>query len=123
MNNQDESIKKENRKALKVYIPFLIVSAIVGGVIGFFSATNGIQNFGEACSRTLSQLLYLLSPYGVILTELATVSAGICYYLTAKKELGNAEKEAEEEMEEEMEEPRQEEDDLIPILSMTNAFD
>lgn len=29
----------------------------------------------------------------------------------------------EEEMEEEMEEPRQEEDDLIPILSVTNAFD
>ena len=26
-------------------------------------------------------------------------------------------------MEEEMEEPRQEEDDLIPILSVTNAFD
>ena len=44
---QDEVIKKENRKALKLFIPILIVSTIVGGVIGFFSATNGIQNFGE----------------------------------------------------------------------------
>lgn len=121
MNNQDESIKKENRKALKVYIPILIVSAIVGGVIGFFSATNGIQNFGEACSRTLSQLLYLLSPYGVILTELATVSAGICYYLTAKKELGNAEKEAEEEMDEEMEEAACDRVDLLLSKSMIIA--
>ena len=118
---QDEVIKKENRKALKLFIPILIVSTIVGGVIGFFSATNGIQNFGEACSRTLSQLLYLLSPYGVILTELATVSAGICYYLTAKKELGNAEKEAEEEMEEEMEEAACDRVDLLLSKSMIIA--
>lgn len=118
---QDEVIKKENRKALKLFIPILIVSTIVGGVIGFFSATNGIQNFGEACSRTLSQLLYLLSPYGVILTELATVSAGICYYLTAKKELGNAEEEAEKERDEEMEEAACDRVDLLLSKSMIIA--
>ena len=118
MNNQNESIKKENRKALKVFVPILIVSAILGGVVGFFSATNGIQNFGEACSRTLSQLLYLLSPYGVILTELATVSAGICYYLTAKKELGNAEKAMEQETGEEMDEAACDRVDLLLSKSM-----
>ena len=122
MNNQDEVIKKENRKALKVYIPILIVSAVVGGVIGFFSATKGIQNFGEACSQTMSHLLYLLSPYGVIVTEAVTVLAGIRYYLTAKKELGKAEKalekEKEEEMEDEMDEAACDRVDLLLSKSM-----
>ena len=125
--NQDETIKKENRKALKVYIPILIVSAIVGGIIGFFSATNGIQNFGEACSQTMSHLLYLLSPYGVIVTEAAAVLAGIYYYLTSKKELEHcapkdakaaAGEEMEKELNEEMDEETCDRVDLLLSKSM-----
>lgn len=118
---QDEVIKKENRKALKLFIPILIVSAIGGGIIGFFAGTRGIQNFGEACSQTMSQLLYLLSPYGVIVTEAVTILAGIRYYLTAKKELGNAEKALEKEMEEEMDEAACDRVDLLLSKSMIIA--
>ena len=43
MNNEKNKI--ENRKALKIYIPFLIVMAIVGGIIGLFSTTNAAQQW------------------------------------------------------------------------------
>lgn len=84
---QDEVIKKENRKALKLFIPILIVSAIGGGIIGFFAGTRGIQNFGESCSQTMSLFLYTISPYGVIAAEVVSVLAGLYYYLASKKNL------------------------------------
>lgn len=117
---QDEAIKKENRKALKVYIPILIVSAIGGGIIGFFSATNGIQNFGEACSQTMSLFLYTLSPYGVIAAEVVSVLAGLCYYLTSKKELECCvhEEAKAEEADEELDEESYDRVDLLLSKSM-----
>ena len=54
--NQDEAIKKENRKALKVYIPILIVSAIVGGIIGFFGKPLARKSNGEKLEKVINRL-------------------------------------------------------------------
>ena len=34
---QNDAIKKENKKALKVFIPVIIVAGLIGGVFGFLS--------------------------------------------------------------------------------------
>lgn len=39
----NEEIKKANRKALPKFIVLCIAAALVGGVMGYFAAANGID--------------------------------------------------------------------------------
>lgn len=75
--NSDIEIKKANRKALPKFILIIIISAIVGGGIGFFSAeygldalSGGIKTAGEAFGLRVAPWLMLATAIAVLLISL-----------------------------------------------------
>lgn len=64
--NSDKN-KRENRKALKIFIPIIFAAAVIGGVIGAFSATGTAEQIAKTagsvlakpCFRQLHMLLFL----------------------------------------------------------------
>ncbi len=89
--NQD-SIKKENRKALKIYIPFLAACCIIGGMVGYFGFRSGAEEAADRLQRFVSELLYGVAPYGVILAVLIPLVWSIFNYRKAKGLYDAAEK-------------------------------
>ena len=85
-NSMNEKIKKENRKALKIFIPMIIAAGLIGGVFGFFSQTEWMQNFFADFGGNLDKAVYLTIPYLVIVTVVVTFLTGLMYYRKAKKD-------------------------------------
>lgn len=83
-NEKNALIKKENRKALKIFIPMVILGGIGGGIFGFFSQTMGIQNLADQIGELVAKILYVASPYGVIIAEVGALLAGLYTYRKAK---------------------------------------
>ena len=83
---QNDVIKKENKKALKVFIPAIIVAGLVGGVFGYFSQSELFQNTSGDLGTAVGNLMFQMIPYLVILTEVLTFAAGLTYYRKAKKD-------------------------------------
>ncbi len=83
---QMDNIKKENKKALKVFFPILIAGGLFGGLIGFFSQTELFQNFSGDIGTVIGDLFFRIIPYLVILTEAVTFAAGLVYYKKAQKD-------------------------------------
>lgn len=80
-----DNIKKENRKALKLYIPILIVCGFFGAIIGFISARNGVQTSADMLGHTVSEILYLISPYAVMFAILLPSAWALMVYRSAVK--------------------------------------
>lgn len=78
MNNEKNKI--ENRKALKIYIPFLIVMAIVGGIIGLFSTTNAAQQWTVCIEDAFNKTVYAISPWAVVGFTAAGMIIAAIYY-------------------------------------------
>ena len=101
-NEKNESIKKENRKALKIYIPTLLICAVLGGVVGFFTATGNVQRLGTELGSWLGEFFYQISPYCLIAAEVISIAASLYFYLSARKAAeGCSGEEKEDEHEEE----------------------
>ena len=83
---QNDAIKKENKKVLKVFIPVIIVAGLIGGVFGFFSQTELLQNFSGDIGTVIGDMLFRIIPYLVILTEVVTFAGGLVYYKKAQKD-------------------------------------
>lgn len=84
MNN--ERNRRENRKALKVFIPIIIAAAVVGGIVGGMASTDGAKDIAANISDFLRELLYLIAPYGVVLTGTAGILIAWYFYKSAEKE-------------------------------------
>lgn len=82
--NSDRN-KRENKKALKVFIPVIIAAAVIGGILGAFSSTGTAEEIAKTLGDAASELLFLLSPYIVIGTVITGVAGGICCYKSAQK--------------------------------------
>lgn len=78
MNNEKNKI--ENRKALKVYIPFLIVMAVVGGIIGLFSTTDAAQRWTVYIEDAFNNAVYVISPWAVVGFTAAGMIIAAIYY-------------------------------------------
>ncbi len=85
-NKVNDNIKKENGKALKIFIPIIIVAGLFGGVFGFFSQTEWMQNFFADFGGNLDKAVYLVIPYLVIVTVVVTFLAGLVFYRKARKD-------------------------------------
>ena len=83
---QNDAIKKENKKALKVFILVIIVAGLIGGVFGFLSQTELLQNFSGDIGTVIGDMLFRIIPYLVILTEVVTFAGGLVYYKKAQKD-------------------------------------
>ena len=64
MNN--EKNRQENRKALKIYIPFLIVMAVIGGILGLISTTAAAHRLTSYIEASLFQGCLYDIPMGSI---------------------------------------------------------
>lgn len=83
---QNDAIKKENKKALKVFIPVLIVAGLVGGLFGYFSQTEMFQNFSGNIGELAGELVYQSVPYLMILTEVVVFALSLVYYKRGKRD-------------------------------------
>ncbi len=78
-----DNIKKENRKALKLYIPIIIACGVFGAIVGFISARSDVQTSADMLGHTVSEILYLISPYVVILAVLLPSAWALMGYRSA----------------------------------------
>lgn len=82
---KNDEIKRENRKALKTYIPTLILCAAVGGVFGFFAYASGLQQAAGQITSWAKAASFTLSPYCVIGVVLISLILSLHQYYQAKK--------------------------------------
>lgn len=82
--NKDDSIKKENKKALKVFIPVIICAGLIGGIFGWFSTDivehGGAQDLADA----LEQCIHVVAPYLLMALEVVLVAVGYIGYKKGK---------------------------------------
>lgn len=84
-STKNDEIKRENRKALKTYIPTLILCAAVGGVFGFFAYASGLQQAAGQITSWAKAASFALSPYCVIGVVLISLILSLYQYYQAKK--------------------------------------
>ena len=85
MNN--DTNKKENRKALKFFIPFLIILAFAGGAIGVLSTTAAASDISGKITSAVEDIMYFISPYMVILFTFAGITTALIYYRKRKERI------------------------------------
>ncbi len=80
-----ERSKRENRKALRIFIPVMIAAALVGGLIGGFSSTGTAAGLADSIASYLDRAAYLLSPYLMIASVIVGI-VGVCFcYRSARR--------------------------------------
>lgn len=64
-SNHVEEIKKEDKKAFKGYIVIIVISGIIGGIIGA-SSVYLKKIFGEAIPSLLMSIFQVITPFASI---------------------------------------------------------
>ena len=84
-NNRVEEIKKEDKKAFKSFIIVMIISAMVGAIIGGGSIYLQ-KHIGDELSDFLLNILMTITPYAsLVLSILVTIVSVIVYNSSRKK--------------------------------------
>lgn len=94
MNNNE--IKKANRKALPKFILIMLVSMIVGGVVGFFSAKYEVNTLVGAIKTAGALFGTRFAPWLMLVTAIVVPLVCIPIYQSAKKLLSTWDGEDEE---------------------------
>ncbi len=88
MDNNNE-IKKANRKALPKFILILVISTIIGGVIGFFSVKYGLDALSSKIKAVGEIFGLRIAPYLMLATAIITPIVSVAIYSKAKKLLAS----------------------------------
>ena len=83
MNNDKN--RQENKKAIKKFIPIVIISAIVGGVIGACASSEGIVDSLRMVSIVIENVLFVSMPWIIIINCVAGFAATIYIYRNSCK--------------------------------------
>ena len=81
-NNKAENNKKENKAALKKFIPMLIVCALIGGLVGGASSFIGYSDFSGSIVEAALLIVNMVSPWAVII--LGVLSFIVCWVIYRK---------------------------------------
>ena len=81
---ENNTVKKDNRKALPKYLLILFVAAIFGGVLGFAAGWVGHDNISEVIASAVTRGLTAAAPWALLATSAASLSVIICLYRGAK---------------------------------------
>ena len=81
-NNKAENNKKENKAALKKFIPMLIVCALIGGLVGGASSFIGYSDFSGSIVEAALLIVNMVSPWAVII--LGVLSFIVCCVIYRK---------------------------------------
>lgn len=81
-----EKNRQENKKAIKKFIPIVIVSAIAGGIIGACASSKGIVDTVHMFSAAVEKLLFVSMPWAIILNCAAGFAITIYIYKTSSRD-------------------------------------
>lgn len=82
--NKAEKNKKENRAALKKFIPMLIVCAVIGGLVGGASSFIGYSDFSGSIAEAALLIVNMMSPWAVIILGVSSFIACWAIYRKAR---------------------------------------
>ena len=82
----NDSVKRDNRKALPKYLLVIFCSAILGGVLGFLSGWYGHSGLSDAFAEGVTAALRLVSPWGIPVCTLVLLGTGFGLYRSAKRD-------------------------------------
>ena len=77
-----EKNKRENKVALKKFIPMIIVCAVIGGITGGISSFIGYSDFSGSIAEAALLIVNMVSPWAVII--LGVLSFIVCWVIYRK---------------------------------------
>ena len=83
-SNKAEKNKRENRAALKKFIPMLIVCAVIGGITGGVSSFIGYSDFSGSIAEAALLIVNMMSPWAVIILGVSSFIACWAIYRKAR---------------------------------------
>lgn len=81
---ENNTVKKDNRKAFPKYLLILFVSAIFGGVLGFAAGWVGHDNISEVIATAVTNGLTAAAPWALLGTSVVSLTAILWLYRGAK---------------------------------------
>ena len=81
---ENNTVKRDNRKALPKYLLILFVAAIFGGVLGFAAGWLGHDNLSEVIAAAVSNWLTAAAPWALLTTSVVTQALILWLYHGAK---------------------------------------
>ena len=81
---ENNTVKKDNRKAFPKYLLILFVSAIFGGVMGFAAGWVGHDNLSEVIAAAVTDGLTAAAPWALLATSVVSLSLILWLYRSAK---------------------------------------
>ncbi len=95
MKNKEKS---ENRKALPKYLGILLLSALIGGVLGVVMGVAGATSLPEKITAGIYTFLQTVTPWSILVLTLLLLGPALMQYRSAKKQFAAWDGEDEETM-------------------------
>ena len=83
----NDAIKRDNRKALPLFLLVILAAALVGGVLGFAVGWFGHSDLPGSAREGMRQLLHLISPWGIPVCDAVLLGAGWVIYRRLRRGL------------------------------------
>lgn len=80
-----ESIKLDNKKAIKKFVLYIMLCAFCGGILGFLSSTVELQNTVNKINGVVHLSIQFVANWGMIITFLCIMIPSVYLYIKAKK--------------------------------------
>ena len=81
---ENNTVKRDNRKALPKYLLILFVAAIFGGVLGFAAGWVGHDNLSEVIATAVADGLTAAAPWALLGTSVVSLALILWLYRAAK---------------------------------------
>ena len=81
---ENNTVKRDNRKALPKYLLILFVAAIFGGVLGFAAGWVGHDNLSEVIAAAIADGLTAAAPWALLGTSVVSLALILWLYRAAK---------------------------------------
>ena len=81
---ENNTVKRDNRKALPKYLLILFVAAIFGGVLGFAAGWVGHDNLSEVVATAVADGLTAAAPWALLGTSVVSLALILWLYRAAK---------------------------------------
>lgn len=82
----NDSIKRDNRKALPLFLLVIFIAAIVGAVLGFLVGYAGHSDLPAAVNAALTALLRQVSPWAIPVCTLVLLGKAWLLYRSARRD-------------------------------------
>lgn len=81
---EQNEIKRDNRKALPKYLLILLVSGVIGGVLGFASGWMGHDSLSETVIAAVNAGLTAIAPWTIPVTSVVSLAVILGLYRSAR---------------------------------------